>query len=234
MINWLPNNRIIQVTGDGSKTIFNSELNTSYHSRFGALQESLHVFIECGLQYVMQNHYDSISKEVRVFEMGLGTGLNALLTWDEAANKKQKILYHAVELYPLSEGEIMELNYPELQKNKTIEFSKIHTADWDELIIMDDCFAFIKTREDIRQFQPMQKFNVIYFDAFDPNAQPELWTESIFKKMFNMLYPNGILVTYCSKGIVRRTMQAAGFKTEKLKGPPGKKEIIRAVKPAQY
>ena len=227
------NKRNIQLTEDGSHTIYIPAKNITYHSTHGALQESMHVFIDCGLRYFI-NHSSENRDNIHVFEMGLGTGLNALLTWNEALSLKRKIVYHTVELYPLTEAEVQSLNYNDLMSNKNIQLSAIHHAPWNELIELGNYFSFIKIKEDIQAFTTTDKFDIIYFDAFDPNAQPELWTENIFKKMFSMLYANGILVTYCSKGAVQRAMKAAGFVIEKLKGPPGKREIIRATKPTPH
>lgn len=201
-----------------------------YHNKHGALQESMHVFIDCGLRYFVKKNAVSANAAIHVFEMGLGTSLNALLTWHEALSCRQKILYHAVELYPLTETEIQCLNYDGFILNRNIQLSVIHHTPWDELVESGNYFSFIKTKQDLQDFTTSQKFDIIYFDAFDPNAQPELWTENIFKKMFSMLYANGMLVTCCSKGAVLRAMKAAGFTIEKLKGPPGKREITRATK----
>jgi len=225
--------RNIRLTEDGSHTISVPAKNITYHSIHGALQESMHVFIDCGLRYFMSNSSEDRGN-IHVFEMGLGTGLNALLTWNEALSLKQKIVYHAVELYPLTETEIQSLNYDELILNKSIRLSAIHDTPWNELVELDNYFSFIKTKQDMQNFATSEKFNIIYFDAFDPNTQPELWTEIIFKKMFSMLYANGILVTYCSKSAVQKAMISAGFTIAKLKGPPGKREIIRATKPTLH
>ena len=205
-----------------------------YHSKYGAMQESTLVFIESGLRHFIKNNPISGFEGIRIFEMGLGTGLNALLSWNEALALKQKILYHAIELYPLTEDEIQNLNYEKFILNKNVQLPAIHHAPWSKLVEPDAYFSFCKTKEDIREFTTPGKFHIIYFDAFDPNTQPELWTEAIFKKMYAMLYPSGILVTYCSKGSVRRAMKAAGFAIEKLKGPPGKREITRATKPTLH
>jgi tRNA U34 5-methylaminomethyl-2-thiouridine-forming methyltransferase MnmC len=227
----LNENRIVQQTADGSHTIFINDANITYHSKYGALQESKHVFINCALKYYLQYFPSEI---ITVFEMGLGTALNALLTWNEAHASKQKIIYHAVELYPLTEIEIKQLNYDDFLMNDSSSLSVLHRLPWNSLIKLDKYFSFIKQNEDITKLSVAEKFNLIYFDAFDPNIQPELWIETVFRKMYEMLHPGGILVTYCSKGIVRRTMETVGFTIEKLKGPPGKREITRAIKPNPY
>jgi tRNA U34 5-methylaminomethyl-2-thiouridine-forming methyltransferase MnmC len=223
------NRRLIQTTEDGSHTIAIPSKKITYHSIHGALQESRQVFIEYGLKYFV-NNYDCANKTIAVFEMGLGTGLNALLTWQEAVLLKQKVFYQAIELFPVTIPEANSLNYDSFLSAENIRLPGIHQSAWNELNVLDEYFSFIKTKADIQVFETADKFNIVYFDAFDPEAQPALWTENIFKKMFDMLHNDGILVTYCSKGIVQRAMKAAGFIVQKLKGPPGKREVIRAVK----
>ena len=220
--------RIIQITEDGSHTVTVPSMNVTYHSKHGAIQESMHVFVNSGLNYFIEH---TNSETINIFEMGFGTGLNALLSLQFAIQHNQNIAYKTVELYPLSIEEAIHLNYTGLiNKDLKESFYTMHDCDWNKVVELHPLFSFQKIQAGLREFELMQKFHVIYFDAFDPTAQPELWTESIFKKMLDLLFTNGILVTYCSKGIVRRAMQAAGFKTEKLAGPPGKREIVRAVK----
>jgi tRNA U34 5-methylaminomethyl-2-thiouridine-forming methyltransferase MnmC len=225
------NHRIIQLTEDGSHTVSVPSMNVTYHSKRGAIQESKHVFIKAGLQYFIEENGYLSGEAIRIFEMGLGTGLNALLTLQHVIHLDQKIIYQTIEPYPLSSEEIAGLNYPDLIKEDLKQsFYEMHQSEWNKVVELDPLFLFKKIKTGLEQFQITDKFHVIYFDAFDPNVQPEVWTENAFKKMFDMLYPNGLLVTYCSKGIVRRAMQAAGFNIEKLKGPPGKREIVRATK----
>lgn len=223
------NMRLIKTTEDGSHTVVIPSKKITYHSTHGALQESRHIFIDSGLKYFI-NNYAEANKTISVFEMGLGTGLNVLLTWQQATLLKQKVFYHAVELYPLTKQEADSLNYDNLLEDNNVRLSAIHHSAWNEVISLNEHFSFIKTNIDILDFNTTQQFNLIYFDAFDPNAQPELWTNAMFKKMFDMLDNNGILVTYCSKGAVQRAMKTAAFIVQKLKGPPGKREIIRAIK----
>ena len=157
--------------------------------------------------------------------------MNAWLSLNEAIYFNKKINYCAVEPFPLFVEEAEKLNYTSFaNKNLQEYFLQLHTCNWNEEILIHPLFLFEKIKVQLQNFSTNKKFHLIYFDAFDPNAQPELWTENIFKQMFDMLYSNGILVTYCSKGIVRRAMQAAGFSIEKLKGPPHKREMVRAVK----
>ena len=159
--------------------------------------------------------------------MGFGTGLNAFLTAIEAVNKKVKVYYVAVEESPLNGEEAMSLNYSENLKHKEW-FDALHECQWSEDIVINEYFTFRKEQTDINNYSTIQAFNIIYYDAFAPAAQPELWTEGLFKKLYSMLLPGGILVTYCSKGDVRRALKSAGFAVEKIPGPPGKREMVRA------
>lgn len=163
--------------------------------------------------------------------MGFGTGLNALLSLNEAIRFNQKIFYHTIEPYPLSNKEAQQLNYASLiNENLQQSFLQLHRCEWNTEVSIHPLFSFQRSNLALQDFETANKFHLIYFDAFDPNAQPEVWTSFIFGKMFHLLYNKGILVTYCSKGAVRRAMQAAGFSVEKLPGPPGKREMIRAIK----
>ncbi len=223
--------RHIILTEDSSHTIAIPERDITYHSKHGAVQESMHVFIRSGLDYFIRHKPNVQYKSIQIFEMGFGTGLNALLSLQYAIEHNQKIIYQTAELLPLSTGEVLQLNYTDFAAAGLKEsFYTMHTCEWDKPILIHLYFSFQKMKTALEKFETPKQFHVIYFDAFDPNTQPELWTESIFKKIFDMLYINGLLVTYCSKGIVQRAMKAAGFKIEKLKGPPGKREIVRAVK----
>ena len=225
------NNRILQLTADGSHTISIPALNVSYHSRYGAIQESRHVFIEAGLKCFVDLASIPPQQVVKIFEIGFGTGLNALLSLVEAVRIHRKIYYAAVEPFPLSIDEVQNLNYISLLSTGfDREFIGMHQAGPDEQIVIHPCFSFKKSNVIVEMLETEEKVHVIYFDAFDPNVQPALWTEDIFRKMFDMLQPYGLLTTYSSKGAVRRAMHAAGFKVEKLPGPAGKREMIRARK----
>jgi tRNA U34 5-methylaminomethyl-2-thiouridine-forming methyltransferase MnmC len=223
--------RIIQLTADGSHTIAIPQLNVAYHSKHGAIRESEHVFIKEGLQYLINTNTFDKSETVNVFEVGFGTGLNAWLTLYEAIKHSKKIFYQAIEPHPLSADEAKKLNYTSAA-NKNLEkyFSELHTCGWNKKILIHPLFLFEKLNTALQNFTTNKKFHLIYFDAFDPNVQPELWTEQIFKKLFDVIYDKGILVTYSSKGSVRRAMQAAGFSVKKIAGPPHKREITRAIK----
>ena len=218
--------KIIQ-TADGSNTVLIPEMDVTYHSQHGAIQESMHVFIKAGFCY--QSGRLERPDPINIFEMGFGTGLNAFLTAIEAANKKVKVYYMAVEQFPLNQEEFISLNYSETLKHKEW-FNALHECNWNEDSPINEYFTLRKENTDISSFSTSEQFNIIYYDAFAPNAEPELWSEEIFKKLCSMLLPGGILVTYCSKGSVRRAMQSAGFAIEKIPGPPGKREMVRAIK----
>ena len=220
--------RKLILTGDGSHTISMPELNVTYHSIHGAIQESKHVFIEAGLKSLLPVEGTALN----VFEMGFGTGLNALLTIIESERLQRKIYYETVEQFPVDNGEVRSLNYCEQLDREDLQpiFEQLHSCEWEKKVNITENFGFNKSRTNLLNLETSETFELIYFDAFAPNVQPELWTNGIFEKMFAMLEPGGILVTYCSKGDVRRAMQAAGFIVEKLPGPRGKREMTRALR----
>lgn len=201
----------------------------TYHSIHGAIQESIHVFIEAGLRYCINY---STPEQLNILEIGFGTGLNALLTLIEAEKTKQSIYYVALEPYPLNEKEVHLLNYCELLRRKDLQedFIKMHQCEWNKSIVVTENFLMHKSNYTLQTFEHKTKFDLIYFDAFGPAAQPELWTKDVFEKLYRMMANEGILVTYCSKGDVKRNMQAAGFTIEKIPGPKGKREMLRARK----
>ena len=219
--------REIILTGDGSHSIKVPELNVAYHSIYGAIQESMHVFINASFygSGCLQR-----PEPLRVFEMGFGTGLNALLTLIESEKIKTKVYYETVELFPLNEQEIRSLNYCGLLKRPDMQnvLEQMHNCDWEKEIAITENFTLTKRNVTLLNFKLLNSFEIIYFDAFAPSAQPELWAKEVFDKMYATLAPGGVLVTYCSKGDVKRTMMAAGFNVEKLPGPPHKREILRA------
>jgi tRNA U34 5-methylaminomethyl-2-thiouridine-forming methyltransferase MnmC len=218
--------RTVQITADGSQTIAVQEMNVTYHSRHGAIQESRHVFIEAGLEYVLQGHNE---EQLSVFEMGFGTGLNALLSLQLAKDLDKRIYYFSVEQFPLTKEEWQLLAYGR-QSGLEKEFEQLHTAEWDKDVQMSKQFVLHKCRQSLQDVRSVEQFNLVYYDAFAPSAQPELWTTDIFKKLFALLRPGGVLVTYCSKGDVRRVMMASGFEVKKIPGPAGKREMVRAIK----
>jgi tRNA U34 5-methylaminomethyl-2-thiouridine-forming methyltransferase MnmC len=218
--------RKIIITGDGSHSIAIPGLNITYHSVHGAIQESRHVFIDAGLKYILDN---TIPYPFNIFEMGFGTGLNAFLTAIEAKKQKIRIHYTAVEQFPITPEETASLNYPDILGYAGL-FHTIHESKWNEAVSINEYFTLKKVETNLLNFTSSQHSNLVYYDAFAPDAQPRLWTKDIFEKLFHMLEPNGVLVTYCSKGDVRRAMIAAGFAVKKMPGPPGKREMLRAIR----
>ena len=214
--------REILTTSDGSTTIHLPDWNEQYHSKNGSINETYHVFINSGLKMVSSN-------EVSILEIGFGTGLNCFITYLES---KRKIDYVGVEAYPVTANEVEKMNFISiLEAEKEREaFNKIHTVSWEEKHQITDSFSILKRKQFFEDINDTDAFHLIYFDAFGARVQPELWTENIFLKMFNALKENGILVTYSAKGSVRRAMQAVGFFVERLPGPPGKREMLRATK----
>lgn len=225
--------REIITTADGSSTIHLSDWNEQYHSKHGAIQEAYHVFIKHGLQHICHTQVNSKSLlPTAILEIGFGTGLNAFITYLEAEKLKLKIDYVGVEGYPVVMDEIKRLNYPSQLKadNKNNIFQKLHQTSWETPHNISGDFSITKQQKMFDEIDVQNQFNLIYFDAFGARVQPELWTETIFKKMYLALKENGFLVTYSAKGSVRRAMQAVGFTVERLPGPPGKREMLRATK----
>ena len=221
--NTIGQNVDIIVTGDGSHTLFVPGLNEHYHSTFGAIRESDHVFIQSGYQATSVN-------PARILEMGFGTGLNALLTLMEAERNQRTVYYHSIDKYPLEITQVMRLNYPESLGTSQAIFQQLHEADWGVPIKITDRFTLFKEEVDLIDLQLTEPCQLIYHDAFAPDLQPNLWSEEVFKKYYAHLDFGGILVTYSVKGSVKRNLKAAGFRFEKLPGPPGKREICRAWK----
>lgn len=216
------NNKIV-ITNDGSHSIFNSEINETYHSKHGAIVEAEHVFIKNGFSKINKN-------ELNILEIGFGTGLNALLTSHKAVQKNIKVNYHTMELFPIKKESYTKLNFTDLIGIEKESFLNLHEKAWGEECKINDFFTLNKSKSDLENYTSNTKFDVIYFDAFSPEKQPELWTKNIFKKMYKYLKEDGFLVTYCAKGVVKRTMQAVGFKVIALDGPPGKRQMTRAEK----
>ena len=221
--------RKIIKTDDGSVTIHLPEWNEQYHSKHGAVQEARHVFLKMGLHHLLEFN---ASKNHSILEIGFGTGLNAFLTLLEAEKLQVNIKYTGVEAYPVPPEEVEMLNYPEAAQAKENSdlFLKLHTSDWGHEIKISPNFILNKIQKKFAEIEDENLYDLIYFDAFGARVQPELWTEEIFRKMFKALKPKGILVTYAAKGSVRRAMIASGFEVQKLPGPPGKREMLRAVK----
>lgn len=215
----------IILTKDGSTSIFLPELNETYHSKFGAIQEANHVFIKNGLSLLND-------KSVSILEIGFGTGLNAFITFLEAQKSNQIINYVGVEAYPVEMEIISQLNYVselEAMQHQSI-FDKIHQCDWEIENIITSNFNLLKRNQKIEDISYFSKFNLIYFDAFGFDVQPELWNDEIFQKMYDALLPKGIIVTYACRTSIKNAMLKAGFFVEKLPGAPGKREMLRAIK----
>jgi tRNA U34 5-methylaminomethyl-2-thiouridine-forming methyltransferase MnmC len=215
------------VTADGSHSLYVEHLDEHYHSVHGAVNEALHVFIKNGLELVLQK-----KQSIKIFEMGFGTGLNALVTKQFAQKNNLKIDYTTIEAFPLSWDECQALNYTqELNAPELIPFfQSIHHVEWDKKIVIDEHFLLHKIHAKIEDVSLNETFDLIYFDAFGPRAQNDMWTKEIFKKLYNASSNNGVFVTYCAKGQVRRDLESVGYKMERLQGPPGKREMLRGIK----
>jgi len=222
---------LIITTKDGSHSLFSEEYNEVYHSQNGAIQESLHVFIHSGFEYALQS-FPSASR-LKIFEVGFGTGLNALLTIIAAEKAGANIYYETIERYPVLLEVIKELNYTQLLENEKYRppFHSMHLCNWSAEHNITPDFVFKKNQDNFLDFElPPNNFHLIYFDAFAPENQPEMWTLAMMKKLFDSLVTNGVLVSYCSKSAFRKVLKEAGFAVEKLPGPPGKREMVRAHK----
>ena len=219
--------RKIVTTADGSKTIQIEGWNEQYHSMHGAVQEARHVFIQAGLLHITAN-------PIHLLEIGFGTGLNALITLMEADKKGLQVFYTGVEAFPVTNEEVSLLNYSAQLHAQEYEehYLRMHTAPWEIEEALTPFFTLCKQQKQFSEIAAENAYNLIYFDAFGARVQPELWTETIFQNMFKVLKENGVLVTYAAKGSVRRAMQAVGFTVERLPGPPGKREMLRATKKA--
>lgn len=215
----------LERTADGSYTLYVPELDEHYHSVKGALTESQHIFIEMGLKH-------SSAPEPRILEIGLGTGLNAFLTLIAAEEMQRKVHYTGIERYPLAEETLRQLDYPGIIGKKHAEdYYAIHQAPWEKETNLSPWFTLHKIEGDFTRHTFQKGYDIIYFDAFAPEKQPEMWEQALFNTLYNVLNEGGILTTYCAKGIVRRMLQTAGFTVERLPGPPGgKREILRATK----
>lgn len=227
-------NREIITTADGSHSLYVKDLDEHYHSIHGAIQEAQHVFIKTGIQHLVSQNYSNIS----ILEIGFGTGLNTLLSYLEAEKLNIKLSYTSLEAYPLNYGIINQLNYVDLiskiEKKNSSElsdtFNSIHTADWEKLTELSKNFNLLKIKNTLQEIKFSSTFDLIFFDAFGPRVQPEMWTEELFSKIYAATNPKGCLVTYCAKGEVKRTLKKVGFEVETLPGPPRKREMVRAIK----
>ena len=209
---------IIEQTADGSPTLRHPLSGEAYHSLNGAVTESKHVFIRAGFETCGRNH-------VRVLEAGFGSGLNALLTLLAAESSGKSVYYTAVELYPVSMRTVAALSY-----SQDRHFVRLHEAEWGVPTTITDNFTLHKIEADLAKIQFDTTFDVVYFDAFAPDCQPELWTTAIFTSIFDALATGGVLVTYSAKGEVKQALRKAGFEVSRLGGAPGKRHMLRAIK----
>jgi tRNA U34 5-methylaminomethyl-2-thiouridine-forming methyltransferase MnmC len=217
----------IITTTDGSHSLLNASLNETYHSVHGAMQESRHVFIKNGLDFFFER---SSANPVMIFEMGFGTGLNALLTAQRAQVSGRRIHYSSLETFPLGQAIWSQLNYGDSPAEKDL-FRKIHEARWAQEESVNPFFTLLKIETSLQQalLVPVS-FDIVYYDAFAPSKQPELWDSGLLKKVTDALRPGGVFVTYCAKGQLKRDLKNLGLIVETLAGPPGKKEMVRALK----
>ncbi len=214
------------MTGDGSHTLYHPVLKEHYHSLEGSLQESEHIYIGLGLLPKLK--LSAENKELKVFEMGFGTGLNALLTWRTADRLKRAIAYTGIEAYPVDQEQAGLLNYGDLVQADALKI--LHKSEWDRREVLSPFFSFKKINGFLQEYSGEERYDVVYFDAFSPGSQPELWTPEIFGRIGEMMPADAYLVTYSSKGSVRRALKEAGFVVEKHPGPGRKREVIRAVR----
>lgn len=234
--------RKIITTADGSKTIQIEEWNEQYHSVHGAIQEANYVYIKQGLLFfyneyllktsetVCHSEFDSKSHPVSILEIGFGTGLNAILTMLTAEKLKLTINYIGTEAYPVSSDELQLLNYTEALNITDDVFKVIHNSNWETSKAISKHFSLTKQQKFFNDINDHNCYDIIYYDAFGARVQPELWTEILFEKMYKALKPKGVLVTYSSKGSVKRALKSVGFEIERIDGPPGKRHMLRAIK----
>ena len=215
----------LRITDDGSHTLFNPHFGETYHSSFGAIQESNHVFIRAGLE-----NLDKALAEIKILEVGFGTGLNALLSLIWASEHKKRIRYFGIEAFPPHDDVLKRINYPELLKIDRLLFQKLHDPAGTEKRVTPE-FTLHVAFETVQAVKlPPENFDLVYFDAFSPVAQPEMWSQPIFRKLHEAMKPGGFLTTYSSSGMVKRALRASGFRIARLSGPPGKREMLRASK----
>jgi tRNA U34 5-methylaminomethyl-2-thiouridine-forming methyltransferase MnmC len=216
-------NKTIVRTGDGSHTIFVPELNEHYHSINGAITESRHIYINAGFNFCLK-------KQVNILEIGFGTGLNSLLTFMESKNQDKEVFYHTYELFPLSFDLFQELNYPDILNIEKALYLKFHICEWEKKFVIDKNFTLLKTNLDAVSTDFPFYYDLVYFDAFAPGKQQDIWNKTIFGKIFDHMNNEGILVTFSTNGLLKRNLKEIGFYIELLPGPPGKRNILRAIK----
>jgi len=216
----------IKITADGSHTLYLPDLDETYHSINGAIQEAIHIYINAGFNFLSK-------EELTILEVGFGTGLNTFLTFLKSRDNEIKVNYVSIEAYPLSIDLIKKLNYTKelgLTNFENDVFLQLHHCDWNNKLILTPNFLFTKLKMFLKNYEVKNQFDIIYFDAFGPDVQPEMWTLKILDKMYNALVKGCVLVTYCAKGSFKRTLKEVGFTIENIPGPPGKREMTRAIK----
>lgn len=220
-------------TEDGSSTLYVPQLDEHYHSVHGAIQESRHIFLHAGMEYFLETFLERVtsSSPLHILEAGFGTGLNAYLTLIRAGELQCPVCYHTIEKYPLTTEEISRLNYPEnIGFPHSGLFYQLHDCPWEKEQQITSDFRFCKHRQDFREIHFPEQFHLVYFDAFNPDVQPHLWTTEVFTRFYRAMLPESLLVTYCVKGIVKQALRTVGFTLKRLPGPPGKREMLRAKK----
>lgn len=210
----------IRTTDDGSTTLYHTGLDESYHSTFGAIQEAKHVYIQAGFQQldVLQS---------RILEIGFGTALNALLTCEAATKQQKKVSYHSIENYPLPAAIIKQLDFG---NERTTLLQHFHAAHWGTVVEITPYFSLQKIHADLLTYQFQTKYDLIYYDAFAPDKQPELWTPEVLHKVASTLSSRGVLTTYSTKGTVKQAFRNANLHVKRLSGPPGKRDMLRCIK----
>ena len=224
LVNMIKNSPVLIKTEDQSHTLFLPEIDEYYHSRFGAIEEALHIFIRSGYEKTDNN-------PLHIFEVGFGTGLNALLTFMRATRDNRKVFYSAIELYPLGPAVYTRLNYPQILHADPDVFLSMHELSWEKEHQLTENFLIRKIHADFLSYHFTRRYNLVYFDAFGPDKQPAMWAKSRLEAVFAALFPGGIFITYSAKGSLRRALEKTGFRVNRLPGPPGKREIIQAIKP---
>jgi tRNA U34 5-methylaminomethyl-2-thiouridine-forming methyltransferase MnmC len=219
--------KTIVSTADGSSTIFLEALNEHYHSHHGAIQEARHVFIFNGFEFMAKQR---VNAPLRILEVGFGTGLNALLTVLSAKDHDFEILYHGLEAFPVDFELLESLNYKDKIRDSANVFNLLHNAPWEKPITISPNFSIFKNCCLLEDFRVEYHFDIVYYDAFGPRAQSEMWSKQTLQKVVDVMQHNGVFVTYCAKGQLKRDLKELGMIVETLPGPPGKREMVRAIK----
>ncbi len=217
----------LKISKDGSSTLYVPALNEHYHSMNGAITEAKHVYVDQGLNFFINS--DSTVSDINILEIGFGTGLNALVT--QLNGSSRFLNYDGLELNPLSKAVLLEMNFAQQISEESISvYEKISSSEWNKSVLINDDFNLTKLHTSVFDWNPKSLYHVVYFDAFAPEIQPEMWEVSVLQKIADATVTGGVLTTYCAKGEVRRRLQSVGFKVFRIPGPPGKREMIRAVK----